>query len=253
MTAVLFRIRGFRVDEDLATSVSVDIGQHEVPREAFRAYAALNPIPGASPYAQALVEEGSALCTPSQLPENDPGVFVTSNGQVHFSDWYWDYATLGDFERAHEAGYLQTDPHDWTVEIHEGIGGDGPSAQFLIAFLVEMGVDLIKDALISGTIAGSALTHQWVRDFRAREAAAGWATERGLYAPEKLRYWLDKKDKWTWSEVSQRLRISADTAQSLLEALGYEPDASNTWRMGWSETARVRRQKWIENETRHWS
>lgn len=253
MVEILIRFSGFGVDEGTAQMrLEVDMGEH--PRDALNLYIARTPfIAGLSPDANRLIRENAALYAPTSVFGFETATYVNTEGQLHFANWLWDRSVLGDYYRSHNAGYLPVAPDDWTVLVVEGIGGDSSNDAFLIAFLLDRGVNLLVDALVVGALAkGANHAKRWVTDLRAREAASYWADSRGFVAPNQLRQWLDHKSAWTWSEVSERLRISADSAQALLAALGFESDASNTWRMGFSEDARARRQEWIENEIREY-
>lgn len=57
---------------------------------------------------------------------------------------------------------------------------------------------------------------------------------------------------WSIDEVDKRLfkRKNAKAARALLKALGYQPDARGTWRLGTSGRAIKRRAGWLKAEER---
>lgn len=158
-------------------------------------------------------------------------------------------ATLEEVQATVDAGYLDGDPSEWLVDIEGGWGGGGPTIEWLIQFLLVRGVNLAIDATIVATFTlGRTAARDTLANRRARRPAQHWAERRGLSSPHQLREWLDRVESWTWSDVANRLGIDADTAQSLLVALGYERDAGGRWRLGYSEDAAARRRGWIARE-----
>lgn len=161
--------------------------------------------------------------------------------------------TPGGVAETIEAGYLDAEVDHFVVHTHEGRGGDF-GAWDIVTWLygqgVDVGVPLVRDGLINWVAAWVTrrLRNSYV-DRRARMFALRWEN-RNIRSPFHIRFWLDKKDRWTVEEIDRRLFDSenAGASKKLLEALGYEEDAGNGWRLGVSKRAKRRRASWLAGE-----
>jgi len=152
-----------------------------------------------------------------------------------------------------EEGYAKGNPTELVVVVPNGLGGGGPVSDF-VEWLLDVGVDIGIDVAIITPVhlLLAKLTSRvrgGIRDRRARRLAALWES-RNLREPEQLRRFFEVKDTWTVAEVMKRTRLAKASSKQLLRALGYEPDAADTWRIGMSRKAKRRRAKWVRLEGR---
>lgn len=161
--------------------------------------------------------------------------------------------TVADVESVVEAGYVHAKSGHFVIHGPEGKGGDFGTwdmAAWLLQQGVDIGVPLARDGLILWLLTR---TRRGIRnrraDLRARHFAQAWKL-RSIEAPFQLQQFLDTKDEWTVNEVNKRLfnRKNAKAARALLKALGYQPDAGGTWRLGTSRRAIARRANWTKAE-----
>ncbi|WP_413353778.1 hypothetical protein [Microbacterium sp. 1P06AB] len=223
----------------------------DMPASVFRQFATVTELPFLNEAQRSVVLQGLADFRLAG-PRERPVVLVEDSGRVRFVPFIpLSDATLGEVERTVEAGYMTGDPHEWVVEVEVGWGGEGGDVESLITFLSDRGVNLALDAVVVAAVSAfRKKIGRTVSDRRAAPAARRWADQRGLGSPHELREWLDRKTGWPWSEVSERLGIEPDTAKALLRALGYEADASGTWRLGFSDEAKSARASWLRDEYR---
>lgn len=161
--------------------------------------------------------------------------------------------TPGGVAETIEAGYLDAKVDHFVIHTHEGRGGDYGTWD-IVTWLYDQGVDvgvpLAQDGLISWVASWVTrkIRNSYV-DRRARDVALRWLNHN-IRAPSHLRLWLDKKDRWTVEEIDRRLFASENAVASkkLLNALGYEEDAGNGWRLGVGKRAKRKRASWLARE-----
>lgn len=181
-------------------------------------------------------------------------VLVTRGSPLARFDLHHHWFSLDDVVITHKAGLLKGDGRHWAITINDGFGGDETWVD-LIAFLLEHGIDIGIDFGIG--IAAEHLRHRATSRFRngkrerqARRVAHHWATQQGIRTPMTLRWFLDRKDSWTESELMGRLGISRTAVRQLLKGLGYDKSANGEWRLGGKSKHLKRRARWIRDEGR---
>lgn len=202
------------------------------------------------------------LRSPAGAPEA-PALFPIDysslpDGSLASSDRSRFFANMFSFESLWELsadGLLLGDPNEIVVAPRGGMGGSAPWLIDLARWLYEIGVDVGAEATVGATVYLLHRATKWIRngpsDRAARKVAQEW-WDREIRSPNKLRIFIDRRGRWSTSELAKRLKLSPIAARKLLRALGYVADAAGNYKPGTTKKAIRRRERWESHERRTW-
>lgn len=257
----------------LAPHITVRVGPRDLPARDLARYPIVD-VPGTPDdlladviedairaNADAVVRAASHLDAPPYTPDwwwlagitrlGDPVEFLSfgpshlyaidAEGRLHFR--FLAEIRLADYLRAVDEGHYPTSEHTLIVTRGAEFGGNGPLVPSLLTWILRefpwvlLGVGIDRLAVR--------------RDRKKREdlerLADDWAARR-LENPATLRRFVETKDRWYPSVLSQRLALSEAAARRLLEALGYVPGVDDVMELKETAHGRAARDAWAEAE-----